>query len=159
DVLITSERDPVALPESAPSALEHAIAAHAVRFVKPGATLQTGIGGVPDAVAEILAKGSGGDYGVHSEMFTTGLRHLHRAGKVSNARKGVHAGVSISTFAMGTRELYTWLGGEGRELVRFLPVELVNDPALIAQNRDLISINGALSIDLYGQIAADALAG
>jgi acyl-CoA hydrolase len=159
DVLVPSEREPVALPETKPSEIERAIASHAARFVPPGATLQTGIGGVPDAVAEILAGGRGGDYGIHSEMFTTGLMQLHRAGKVSNARKGVHEGVSIVTFAMGTRALYEWLGGEGGALVRFLPVELVNEPGLIARNANLVSINGALSIDLYGQVAADAIAG
>lgn len=159
DVLVESEREPIALPETPPSEVERAIAAHAARFITAGATLQTGIGGVPDAVAEILAGRPGGDYGVHSEMFTTGLMHLHRAGKVSNARKGVHTGVSIATFAMGTRALYDWLGGEGRERVRFLPIDQVNDPALIARNRGLVSINAALAVDLYGQVAADALEG
>jgi acyl-CoA hydrolase len=84
---------------------------------------------------------------------------LHRAGKVTNRAKGLHDGLSICTFAMGTRELYDWLGGEGRELVRFLPVDAVNDPALIARNRKVVSINGALSVDLYGQVVADELAG
>jgi len=159
DVLVESDAEPLALPESQPTPVERAIAEHAARFVAPGATLQTGIGGVPDAVAEILATRAGGDYGVHSEMFTTGLMHLHRAGKISNARKGLHDGVSIATFAMGSRELYDWLGGEGRELVRFLPVDRVNDPAIISRNRGLVSINGALSVDLFGQVAADALDG
>jgi acyl-CoA hydrolase len=159
DVLVQGSREPVALPEGKVDDVERAIAEHAARFVPDGATLQTGIGGVPDAVAEILAARPGGDYGVHSEMFTTGLMRLHQAGKVSNARKGVHPGVSIVTFAMGTKELYGWLGGEGRELVRFLPVDLVNEPGLIARNRALVSINGALSVDLHGQVAADAIAG
>lgn len=159
DVLIESDREPIALPDAKPTDVERAIAEHAARFIPEGATLQTGIGGVPDAVAEILAGRPGGDYGVHTEMFTTGLMQLHRAGKISNARKGVYERVSIATFAMGTRELYDWLGGEGRELVRFLPVHLVNEPGLIARNRALVSINGALSVDLFGQIAADSLEG
>ena len=159
DVLIESACSPIALPDAQPTDVERAIAEHAARFIPEGATLQTGIGGVPDAVAEILAGRPGGDYGVHSEMFTTGLMQLHRAGKISNTRKGVHEGVSIATFAMGTRALYDWLGGEGRECVRFLPVHLVNDPALVARNRALVSINGALSVDLFGQVAADALEG
>jgi acyl-CoA hydrolase len=159
DVLIESDRDPIALPDAKPTNVERAIAEHVARFIPVGATLQTGIGGVPDAVAEILAERPGGDYGVHSEMFTTGLMQLHRAGKISNARKGVYEGVSIATFAMGTRELYDWLGGDGRELVRFLPVHVVNEPGLIARNRTLVSINGALSVDLSGQIAADSLEG
>jgi acyl-CoA hydrolase len=159
DVLVESDAEPFALPESPPTEVERAIAAHAARFIPEGATLQTGIGGVPDAVAEILAGRPGGDYGVHSEMFTTGLMRLHRAGKVSNARKGIHPGVSIVTFAMGTRELYDWLDDEGRELVRFLPVDAVNDPAIASRNHALVSINGALCVDLFGQVAADALEG
>jgi acyl-CoA hydrolase len=159
DVLIHSDREPIAVPEAKSSEVERAIAAHAAALIPEGATLQTGIGGIPDAVARILAERSGGDYGVHSEMFTNGLMHLHRAGKVTNRHKGLHDGVSICTFAMGSRELYDWLGGEGRELVRFLPVEAVNDPALIARNRSLVSINGALSVDLVGQVVADQIGG
>ena len=159
DVLIESDRDPITLPDAPPGELERTIGAHAAGFVRDGCTLQTGIGGIPDAVAQLLAEGRGGDYGVHSEMFTTGLMKLHRAGKVSNARKGLYDGVSITTFAMGSRELYDWLDGDGRELVRFLPVAQVNTPAIIARNRGLISINGALSVDLFGQVVADEIAG
>ncbi len=159
DFLVDSDRDVIALPEVPPSEAEQAIAEAAAAYVTDGATLQTGIGGVPSCVAEILSTRAGGDYGVHSEMFTTGLMKLHRAGKVSNKCKGVHEGHSITTFAMGTRELYDWLDGEGRELVRFLPVEVVNTPARIARNRKLISINGALSVDLFGQVVADEIGG
>jgi acyl-CoA hydrolase len=159
DVLVESEREPVALPDVQPTDVERVIAAHAAPFVREGCTLQTGIGGVPNAVAAILADRSGGDYGVHSEMFTNGLMKLHRAGKVTNARKGLHDGVSIATFAMGTRELYDWLGGEGREQVRFLPIDEVNTPEIIARNRAMVSINGALSVDLFGQVVADEIDG
>jgi len=159
DVLVESDRDVVALPDGPPSDIDRAIAQHAVGFIGEGATLQIGIGGIPDAVARLLADGAGGDYGVHSEMFTTGLMHLHQAGKVTNARKGLHDGVSIATFAMGTRELYDWLDGAGRERVRFLPVDQVNEPSLIARNRALVSINGALSVDLVGQVVADEIGG
>ncbi len=156
EVLIESERDVFALPDVEPSDIERAIAANVRRFVPDGATLQAGIGGIPDAVVGLLAHGDGGDYGIHSEMFTTGLMRLHQAGKVSN-RKGIFDGVSITTFALGTTELYEWL--DGQEAVRFLPVEAVNTPTVIARNRSFVSINGALSVDLYGQVAADMLAG
>lgn len=159
DYLFESDRDVIALPEAPPSEAERAIAEYAAGYVSPGATLQIGFGGVPNSVAEILATREGGDYGVHSEMFTTGLMKLHRAGKVTNARKGVYEGYSIVTFAMGTRELYDWIDGEGRELVRFLPVDVVNTPMLIARNRNLVSINGALSVDLFGQVVADEIGG
>jgi acyl CoA:acetate/3-ketoacid CoA transferase beta subunit len=157
DVLVHSERRPLALEEGAPGVVEHAIAGHARAYVRDGTTLQTGIGAVPNEIAKLLAEGAGGDYGVHSEMFTTGLMRLHQAGKVTNARKGVFEGVSVTTFALGSEELYAWL--DGNEEVRFLPVDVVNDPSLIARNRNMLSINGALAVDVAGQIAADTLEG
>ncbi len=156
DVWIESDSLPPELPDEEIGEAERAIAGHVAPYIHSGATLQTGIGGIPNAVVELLAAGSGGDYGVHSEMFTTGLMRLHEAGKVTN-RKGVFDGVSITTFAMGARALYDWLDGQGS--VRFLPVSVVNDPAEIARNRSLVSINGALSIDLFGQVVADTIGG
>jgi acyl-CoA hydrolase len=90
-------------------------------------------------------------------MFTTGLMELHRAGKVSNAGKGIFDGVSVTTFALGTAELYRWL--DGNEDVAFIDVALVNDPTTISRNAKLVSINGALSVDLYGQVVADTIDG
>jgi len=156
DVMIESDRDVFLLPDAEPSPVERAIAEHASRFIADGATLQTGIGGIPNAVTRLLAEASGGDYGIHSEMFTTGLMHLHRAGKVSN-RKGYLDGLSVCTFAAGTRELYDWL--DGNPEVCFLPVDQVNEPGLIARNRSFVSLNGALAVGLCGQIAADTLDG
>lgn len=156
DVWIESDASPIILPDQVAGEVETSIAKELAHFVRSGATLQTGIGGVPNAVVELLASGSGGDYGIHSEMFTTGLMRLHEAGKITN-QKGIFDGVSITTFAMGSRALYDWL--DGCEAVRFLPVDVVNDPAVIAANRDMVSINGALSIDLFGQIVADSISG
>src|SRR5690606_34191509 len=90
-------------------------------------------------------------------MFTTGLMRLHRAGKVTNENKGTYPGVSITTFAAGTRELYGWL--DGNDAVRFLPVHVVNDARVIAANDHFVSINGATAIDLHGQVAADTIRG
>ena len=157
DVLVETDREPMVLPDAEPTGIERAIAGHVGVFIPDGATLQTGIGGIPGAVAGLLAEGAGGDYGVHSEMFTTGLMELHKAGKVSNAHKGSHAGYSVTTFAMGTRELYDWL--DGQEAVRFLPVEHVNTPMIIAANRNMRCINGALMVDLAGQVVADTIDG
>lgn len=156
DVLVESDAPVFTIDESPPSPVDRAIAERVAAFVPDGATLQTGIGGIPSAVAQILAEGPGGDYGLHSEMFTTGCMALVRSGKVTN-RKGLHDGVSVATFAAGTRALYDWL--DGNEAVRFLPVEQVNDPAEIAKNRRFVSINGALAVDLVGQIAADTVDG
>ena len=156
DVWIEGDEEAPVLPDAVAGEAEVEIASQLAHFIEPGATLQTGIGGVPNAVVELLANGEGGDYGVHSEMFTTGLMRLHQAKKISN-KKGIFDGLSITTFAMGSRALYDWL--DGNDAVRFLPVEVVNDPAVIAANRSMVSINGALSIDLFGQIVADSISG
>ena len=156
DVLVETDRPPYAFDDPEPTAVERAIAEHARAFVHDGATLQTGIGAVPSTIAKLLADGDGGDYGIHSEMFTTGLMALHRAGKVTN-RKGVNDGLSICTFAGGTAELYEWL--DGNQDVRFLPVELVNSPEIIDDNRLLVTINAALAVDVHGQVVADTIDG
>src|SRR5918996_3987286 len=145
DVLVESDKGPLPLEDPAPGDVERAIAEHASRFIEDGATLQTGIGAIPSTIAGLLAEGDGGGYGVHSEMFTTGLMQLHEAGKITN-EKGLFDGVSVSTFAAGTAELYEWL--DGNQEVAFLPVELVNSPDLIARNRLMTTINGAIAIDI-----------
>ena len=156
DLLVESEAEPFALPEPEPGAIDEAIAGHASRFIADGSTLQTGIGGIPSAIVGRLAEGDGGDYGIHSEMFTNGLMRLHEAGKVTN-RKGTYDGVSVATFAGGSPELYEWL--DGNEDVGFLPVELINSAEAIAANRAMVTINAALAVDIHGQVVADTIAG
>lgn len=157
DVVIRSDARPFELADPEPTEADVAIATNAAGFIADGATLQTGIGGIPSMVATLLAEGDGGDYGVHSEMFTTGLMRLHEAGKVTNIGKGQHQGYSVTTFAAGTRELYDWL--DHNSGVRFLPVRAVNSPEAIADNSQMVTINGALAVDLSGQIVADTIAG
>ena len=157
DVLVEASGAPFTLVQPAPDEIDGAIAEVARSFVTDGATLQIGIGAVPNMVAAELADGPGGGYGVHSEMFTDGLMLLHRAGKVTNDAKRLFNGVSITTFALGSAELYAWLDGNAD--VAFVPVQVVNDPTVIARNHAFVSINGALSVDLYGQVVADNIDG
>ena len=157
DVLVESDGPPFALTEPPADEVDEAIARIALSYVRDGSTLQTGIGAIPNIVAAELARGPLGGFGVHTEMFTSGLMQLHQAGKVTNDAKGVFDGVSVTTFALGVAELYPWL--DGNEEVAFLPVDTVNDPAVIARNANLVSINGALSVDLYGQVMADSIDG
>jgi acyl-CoA hydrolase len=157
DVLVETDATPFALEDPPTDEVDAAIAGHALGYVKDGSTLQTGIGAIPNVVATELARGGLGGFGIHSEMFTTGLMRLHQAGKVTNDAKGVFDGVSVTTFALGTAALYEWL--DGNAVVAFLPVETVNDPTVIARNANLVSINGALSVDLYGQVVADNIDG
>ncbi|HEX3334193.1 MAG TPA: acetyl-CoA hydrolase/transferase C-terminal domain-containing protein [Acidimicrobiales bacterium] len=157
DVVVEADGLPFALSEDPTDEIDTAIARHALEYVHDGSTLQTGIGAIPNVVATELAKGPLGGFGIHSEMFTSGLMRLHQAGKVTNDAKRVFDGVSVTTFALGTSDLYSWL--DGNEDIAFLPVETVNDPTVIARNARLVSINGALSVDLYGQVVADAIDG
>jgi len=156
DVLIEADGEPFSLQDPLPNERDSAIAGHALRFVADGATLQTGIGTIPTIVASELAAGTLGGFGIHSEMFTTGLTELHLAGKVSNSGKGIFDGVSVTTFALGSAALYRWLDSND---VAFMDVAVVNDPTTISRNAKLVSINGALSVDLYGQVVADTIDG
>jgi acyl-CoA hydrolase len=157
DVLVESDSAPFALADAPTTDADAAIARHALTYVQDGSTLQTGIGAIPNIVAAELARGPLGGFGIHSEMFTTGLMQLHQAGKVTNDAKGIFDGVSVTTFALGVAELYRWL--DGNDEVAFLPVDMVNDPTVISRNANLVSINGALSVDLYGQVMADSIDG
>jgi acyl-CoA hydrolase len=157
DVLVEADGVPFSLEEAAPDDVDMGIARIALRYVTEGSTLQTGIGTVPNIVASELASGPLGDFGIHSEMFTNGLMRLHQAGKVTNTSKGLFDGVSVTTFTLGSSDLYRWLDGNNQ--IAFLDVEVVNDPSVIAQNKKLVSINGALSVDLYGQVVADSIDG
>ena len=157
DLIIEGDATPFVLADAPATEVEEAIAAYAAEFVPEGATIQTGIGGIPNTVATLLAEGPGGGYGIHSEMFTTGLMRLCEAGKVTNDHKGEFDGFAVTTFAAGTAELYEWL--DGNDTVRFLPVDIVNSPESISRNREMITINGAMSIDLAGQVIADTIGG
>ena len=151
DILVRSTEAPLALPggDAPPTDVDKAIARHAVDFVPSGAT-PTGIGSIPSQIATLLAEGEGGDYGLHSEMFTDGCMQLHRAGKVTNTGNGQYDGVSVTTFAFGSTELYAWL--DGNDAVAFLPVEIVNALDVIGADTDMVTINGALAIDIHRHV-------
>lgn len=155
DVIVEASDPIFELPEPPVTEADEQIAANALALIPDGATLQTGIGAIPTVVATQLAQRPGGNYGIHSEMFTDGLLRLCLAGKVTNAGKGEFDGVSVTTFALGSRALYDFL--DHNEQVAFLPVSVVNDPSIIGRNASFISINGAIAVDLYGQVVADAI--
>nr|MCH9835214.1 4-hydroxybutyrate CoA-transferase [bacterium] len=116
DIVVEGDYTPINLADAPTTDVELAIAGFALPFIPDGATLQTGIGGIPNTIATALADGPGSGYGVHSEMFTSGLMRLSQAGKVTNKHKGVYDGYSVTTFAAGVPELYEWL--DGNEEVR-----------------------------------------
>lgn len=156
DVLVEHDAELVTLPDAVPSAADLTIARQVCERIAPEAILQFGIGAIPNAIAAILSEQPAGGFGLHTEMISDGVMQLHRAGKIAN-RKPIYDGLTVATFALGSRALYDWL--EGNPDVRMLPVTAVNGAAVLAQLPRLTSINGVLAIDLAGQAAADALAG
>lgn len=154
DAVIESDRSVFVLPESPIADADRAIGASVESLVADGATLQFGIGAIPNTVAQLLADGRKGDFGIHTEMLVDGIMRLHLAGKISN-HKGVFDGFSIATFGAGSSALYRWMHRNPE--VRMLPVAQVNDPAVIRRNRRMVSINGAIAIDLTGQVMADTI--
>jgi acetyl-CoA hydrolase len=129
------------------------IAGHVAELIPDGATMQMGIGAIPDAVLSFLDNKK--DLGIHSEMFSDGVVRLVEAGVITNARKSLHPGKIVVGFVLGTQKLYTWV--HDNPLCDFHRQEYVNDPFVIAQNDKMVAINSAIEVDLTGQVCADSI--
>ena len=127
------------------------IARYVARIIEDGATLQIGLGRVPNEMLRFL--GERRDLGIHSDVITEPLVDLVERGIVTGARKGLHQGRIVASMAMGTRRLYDLL--DGNPDVIFCPIEYVSDPAIIAANRAMVSVTQAFAIDLTGQVCSD----
>jgi 4-hydroxybutyrate CoA-transferase len=138
---------------SAETAVEAAIGESIAQLVDDGATLQMGIGSIPDAVLRRLTQKQ--HLGVHTEMFSDGLVELYEAGAITNARKVLHPGRIVTSFVAGTRRVYDFV--DDNPLVEFHPCDRTNDVALIKKNARVTAINSALEIDLTGQVCADSM--
>jgi acyl-CoA hydrolase/RimJ/RimL family protein N-acetyltransferase len=146
------------LPERTPEPLDEidrAIGSHVASLIPDGATLQTGIGRIPDAV--LAALGGRHHLGVHTEMFSDGVMKLTEAGVITGRRKTLLPGKIVTSFVMGSAELYRWV--HDNPAVEMRPSLFTNDPFNVARNDDMIAINSALAVDLTGQVAADTLMG
>ncbi len=135
-----------ALPVTPRSATDDAIGAIIAGLVDDGDCLQMGIGALPDSVCAGLTDHR--HLGIHTEMMTSGLSGLMNAGVADNSRKQTHTGKSVFTFALGDETLYTFL--DNNPNIEAHPVEYVNDPAVIARNDRVVSVNATLQIDLEG---------
>ena len=129
------------------------IAAYVAELIPDGATMQMGIGAIPDAVLKYLHHKK--DLGVHSELFSDGIIELVEAGVLTGARKSIHPGKIIAGFIIGSRVLYDWV--DDNPLIELHPTEYVNDPFVIAQNYRQVAINSAIEVDLTGQVCADSI--
>lgn len=141
------------IPVSPPSKLEEQIAFHIVERVRNGSCIQLGIGRLGTAVGAFLRCKR--DLGIHSEMFTQSMMELIRCGAVNNSKKHIQPGKSVFAFSAGTQELYDFLNCNND--VESRPFSYVNDPRIIAQNDNVVSINAALEVDLTGQVCAESI--
>lgn len=141
------------LPMGEPNELSKAIGKHVADLVEDGATLQLGIGAIPDGVLHFL--GDKRDLGIHTELFSDGVMELIRRGVITNERKTLHPGKVVSGFILGTQRLYDFV--DDNPIIELHPTEYVNDPFVIAQNERMVSINSAIEVDVTGQVCADSI--
>jgi len=123
------------------------------RLVPNGATIQAGIGVIPNAVLKHL--GDKRNLGVHTEMFSDGLIDLYEAGVITNTHKTFHPGKVIAAFCLGSRRLYDTI--DNNPVFEFYPTDYVSDPRNISKNDNMVAINSALELDLTGQVCADSI--
>lgn len=135
--------------------LEKAIGENAASLIPDGATLQLGIGAIPDAVLLFLTGKK--DLGIHSEMFSDGVVELAEAGVITNRRKNINAGKYLASFLMGTKRLYDFVNNN--PAVEMQPVDYINDPYIISQHDSMISVNSAIQVNLMGEVNAEMLGG
>jgi acyl-CoA hydrolase len=136
-----------------PTPVEDAIGERVAALVPDGATLQMGIGAIPDAALSRLFDKR--DLGIHTEMFSDGVIDLVKAGVITNRLKAVHAGRLVVSFVMGSTRLYDFINDN--PLVEFHPCDRTNDTALIRKNDRVVAINSAIEVDLSGQVCADSM--
>jgi len=133
--------------------VELAIGKHCAELVEDGSTLQLGIGAIPDAVLQSLKDKK--DLGIHSEMISDGVVDLFEAGVVNNSKKGLNKNKMIVTFLMGSKRLYDF--ARENPAIEMRTVDYVNNPAVVAQNTNLVCINSCLAVDFMGQVVSDSI--
>lgn len=141
------------MAEDGYSQVVECIAGYIAELIPDGATMQMGIGAIPDAVLRYLKDKR--DLGIHSELFSDGVIELVEAGILTNACKTLHPGKIIAGFILGTQRLYNWV--DDNPLIELHRTEYVNDPFVIAQNERMVAVNSAIEVDLTGQVCADSI--
>ena len=142
----------LAMTEGGITDLHTRVAKHIAELIPDGATMQMGIGAIPDAVLQFLYDKR--DLGIHTELFSDNVIDLVEAGVVTNSRKTLHTGKITAGFMLGTSKLYSW--ANDNPIIELHRTEYVNDPFVIAQNAQQVAINSAIEVDLTGQVCADS---
>ncbi|NMC32325.1 MAG: butyryl-CoA:acetate CoA-transferase [Veillonellaceae bacterium] len=142
------------LPVGSFDEVDRRAAAFVVEEIVDGAVLQLGIGGMPNAVGTLIAESDVRDLGIHTEMLVDSYLTMYEAGRLTNRRKQIDRGKGVWAFCMGSRRLYEWI--DHNPFLASYPVDYTNDPRVIAQNDNFVSINGCLEVDLYGQVSSES---
>jgi len=153
DAVVESSRPLCELKKPAVTDMHVAIARNVAGLIEDGAVLQTGVGGIPDAVLPFL--GDRKDLGVHSELVSEGVIPLIENGVITGARKNFKPRKIIVGFALGTRRFFEFV--DNNPIFEFHPTAYTNDPGLIARNDNMVAINSALQVDLTGQVCSDSI--
>ena len=153
DYIVPVDYDLPERPMGEPTELARQIARHIAGLIPDGATLQMGIGVIPDAVLNELV--SHQHLGVHTELFSDGIIDLIQRGVIDGERKTLHPGKVIAGFMLGTRRLYQFV--DDNPVIELHPTEYVNDPFIIAKNDRMVAINSAIEVDLTGQVCSDSI--
>ena len=151
--IVESSRPLCQLPQEPLSEMHMAVAKNVAALIDDGAVLQTGIGGIPDAVLSFLTNHK--DLGVHSELISDSAVPLIEAGVITGARKNFKPRKIILGFALGSQHLFDFL--DNNPIFEFHPTSYTNDPELIARNDNMVAINSALQVDLTGQVCSDSI--
>ncbi len=153
DYIVEKDEDLLELKPPKIGDTERKIGEYVASLIDDGATLQLGIGAIPDAVLSFL--GDKKDLGIHSEMFSDGVVDLAEKGVITNAKKTIDTGKFVSCFLMGTKKLYDFVDNNPDVLIK--PVDYTNDPFVVSKIENIVSINSALQVDLMGQANAEMI--
>ena len=153
DYFVEFDEDLPIVPVPPITEVERQIGKNCASLINDGDCIQLGIGGIPNAICEELKQKK--DLGLHSEMVGDGVVDLIRSGVINNSKKNLNNGKTILGFAFGTKKLFDFLNGN--KDVEMTPMDYVNNPVIIAQNDNLVSVNSCIEIDLMGQVVSDTI--
>jgi 4-hydroxybutyrate CoA-transferase len=153
DCVVETDRPLIEIPLPQITSVEEKVGNYIASLVPDRANLQLGIGAIPDAALKFLSKKQ--DLGIHSEMFSDGVVELYEEGVITNKYNNLHPGKFVATFLMGTKRLYDFV--DNNPNIEMKPVDYTNNVLIAGRVNNLISINSAIQVDLFGQVCADTI--
>ncbi len=159
DYIVEYSQNLLELPQVDPNTSQEVLAVYdkigqnIAEMIEDGATLQMGIGAIPDSVMKYLKDKK--DLGIHTEMFSDGIVELVEEGIINGEKKTLHNGKIVAGFCLGTKKSYNFI--DNNPIIEFHPQEYVNDPFIVAKNDKMVAINSAIEIDLTGQVCSDSI--